>query len=221
MKKVKIALVVFCLVLFCSLSVLAAGSTVEWVGDSEVTPGQTQTLMLKVKSNNKVGVIDGIIVYDSNIENVKISSTYNEWTTNYNSASGKFNTFKAEGTEEGEVLKLTYNLKSGATSGTITLSGAKITTTDYESESVSGNITKTVTAKSTVTPTPTATATPTATPTATATKAPTATATKVPTATATKTQLPQTGETSDIIILLSIVSAMGVIMFVKMKKYNY
>ena len=133
--------------LFCFSTTLATGEQISFVGETEVQEGKENTIAIKIISNNSVGVVQGILKFDDNIEDVSVLASYNGWTTTYNESTGLFNTFNANGTTNGEILQIKYKLKSEATSTKITLNSIELTTIDYNSAKIEGEVTKTINKK--------------------------------------------------------------------------
>lgn len=129
-----IVLVISTVILFLIISSansMAAESIISLSGDGEVESGTTQTILVKVKNDDAVGVIQGKIAGDSNIEIVNVEAIDNNWVVNYNSATKQFNAYYADGVTDGEVLAIKYKLKEGMAIGTVTLSEIKLTTITY------------------------------------------------------------------------------------------
>ena len=118
---------------------------IELIGNSEVRAREEQTITVKVTNGTAIGVVEGYIKKDFNIERLKVSSSYNGWMTTYNEEQGCFNAFNPEGTIEGEVIKITYVLKDNANKATITLSDLKLTTIEYDTIELQDEVTKTIT----------------------------------------------------------------------------
>ena len=145
--KIKFIIIFIIIVLCCSLPYCYATNIVTFVGDDEVEAGVSQTIIIHVTYSEEIGVLEGILSYDTeNIEDFSVSSSYNGWTITYNESTGKFNTLYASGTTDDDVLEITYTLKEGSTSGYITLSDISLTTISY-STIEEDDITKTITAK--------------------------------------------------------------------------
>lgn len=156
MKKTKllsIVLMVVLMVILMTIKVEAVNAKVQLGGDNEVKIGETKTVSINVANDVEVGVVQGKLSFDSNIEDVEVVSSYNGWTTTYNKGSGEFNTFNAAGTKNGGVLQIKYKLKDAASSTTVTLSDIELTTIEYNTIPVSGNVTKTINKAKDVKPT--------------------------------------------------------------------
>lgn len=132
MKKIQFIMLFFDIFLvIMATQVQAIQANVGFVGQKEVETGKEYTLNVKVSNDVAIGVIQGVLSYDNNIQNVTINASYNGWTTTYNTENGIFNSFNAVGTKEGEILQITYKLKDGANTGIITISNIELTTIDY------------------------------------------------------------------------------------------
>lgn len=148
MKKVNIIIISIIIFLYmATIQVNAAGMKVQFTGDTEVEVGKTQTITLKITSDIAIGVLEGTLKWDNNIEDVQISESFNGWTTTYNENTGTFNTFNARGTKDGEVLELSYKLKENSTSGSIQINDIKMSTIDYETINMQGTVEKRLTKK--------------------------------------------------------------------------
>lgn len=145
MEKIKFTTIIFIIILCVSKITLASSASVQFKGANEVVTGEDNITTIQIQNSEAVGVIEGVISYDSNIKDLKISSSYNGWTITYNETTGKFNAFKAEGTSNGEALQITYKLSENASQGTITLKNIELTTISYDTIKIENNITKTVT----------------------------------------------------------------------------
>jgi len=132
---------------FCFSTTLATGEQISFVGETEVQEGKENTINIKILANNSVGVVQGVLKFDENIEDVSVLSSYNGWTTTYNESTGLFNTFNAHGTTNGEVLQIKYKLKNGASSTKITLNSIELTTIDYNTTKINEEVTKTISKK--------------------------------------------------------------------------
>ena len=115
MRKSKIILIFGLLsIMLFSLKTFAAEQNVSLTGNTEVEAGKNQTINIKITNDEPVGVIEGTIKSDSNIEIVDLKSINSNWTLTYNKANGKFNCVYAKGTKEDEILQIEYKLKNGA-----------------------------------------------------------------------------------------------------------
>ena len=144
MEKTKLIVAIFVIILGALTITQAASASVKFKGEDKIEAEKEQILTIEISNNEAIGVINGIISYDSNIKDVKISSGYNGWMATYNEATGQFNALKAEGETNGEVLQITYKLKEDASQGTITLKDIELTTTSYETIKIEENINKTI-----------------------------------------------------------------------------
>ena len=145
-KRALIIAMVILLSMFSCAKIYAAEASISFKGDSEVEAGKEQITYISVSNETEIGVIQGKISGDANIEIVNIEAKDDKWTVNYNSTTKEFNAYFAEGTKSGDVLAVKYKLKTGATKGTITLSSIELTTITYETVNKT-DIEKTITAK--------------------------------------------------------------------------
>ena len=146
----RLSLIMLLISMFISIMIVevhAAQAKVEFVGQKEVETGKEYTINVKVSNEVAVGVVQGTLSYDSNIQNVTINASYNGWTTTYNAETGTLNSFNAAGTKEGEIIQITYKLKDGANSGTITISNIELTTIDYNTINLDGKVTQSINKK--------------------------------------------------------------------------
>ena len=150
MGKVGKSIVIITVITFLSIvsciKAYAAEASINFKGDSEVEAGKEQITYINVSNETEIGVIQGKISGDANIEIESIAAKDSNWVVNYNGTTKEFVGYYADGIKSGEVLIVKYKLKSGATEGTITLSDIVLTTTTYETITKT-NIEKTVIAK--------------------------------------------------------------------------
>lgn len=137
-KKIILGLILFAITLCQTIIIYAAGEKVQFKETN-----QENTITIEITSSEKIGVIEGNISHDAGISQVKVSSSYNGWTATYNEETGKFNAFKAEGTNNEEVLQITYQLNSNSSQGTIEAKDINLTTISYKTIEVE-NIRKTI-----------------------------------------------------------------------------
>ena len=96
MKKIQFIMLFFDIFLvIMATQVQAIQANVGFVGQKEVETGKEYTLNVKVSNDVAIGVIQGVLSYDNNIQNVTINASYNGWTTTYNTENGIFNSFNA------------------------------------------------------------------------------------------------------------------------------
>ena len=153
MKK-SLMIILFISIILCitATCVFAETVPVSLEGETNVTPGSTGTVNVKISSSDTIGVVSGVIGYDSNITSVEVSGK-NNWTVTYNSETGKFNAYKAEGAKSEEIIQIKYTASNTEGTGTITLSSLQVTNINYETENVS-DITKDITIKNSTTDDP-------------------------------------------------------------------
>ncbi len=141
MKKIQILILLASIFLTIMIvDVQEVQTEVYLLGKKEVETGEDNTLNVKVSNENAIGVVQGVISYDINIQDVTIISSYNGWTATFNEETGIFNAFNAEGTKDGEILQIHYKLKDGANKGTITISNIELTTIDYNTINLENKI---------------------------------------------------------------------------------
>ena len=116
MRKTKVFLIILMLTIIFSINSYASENNVTLVGNNEIEAENTQTIKVKISNNEPVGVIEGVLKTDSNIEIISFKSIKSDWTLTYNKSNGKFNSFNAKGTENDEILQIEYKLKNGANS---------------------------------------------------------------------------------------------------------
>lgn len=114
MKKIQFTIIIYILILCGLTTTFASSQSVQINGANEVIAGEDNIITVQVQNSEAVGVIQGIIKFDSNIKDVKINPSHNGWTATYNEKTGQFNAFNANGTSNGEVLQITYKLSENA-----------------------------------------------------------------------------------------------------------
>lgn len=146
MKK-SLIIMLFISIILCMIttSVFADTVPVSLEGSTSATPGSTVTVNVKISSSDTIGVVSGVIGYNSNITSVEVSGK-NNWVVTYNSETGKFNAYKAEGGSTEEIIQIKYVTSNTEGTGTITLSDLQITNTNYETKNIN-DITKNITIK--------------------------------------------------------------------------
>ena len=146
MKKNLITIVLMLIMLCITTTYVFADNTpISLEGAETVTPGQEGSVTIKVSSSDAIGVVSGYIKYDSNIASIEVSGK-NNWSVTYNSETGKFNVYKAEGATSEEIIEIKYTASNEESTGTITLSELQVTTINYETQDVS-DITKSISIK--------------------------------------------------------------------------
>lgn len=148
MKKVRfmiVMIIMFIVIILCGTKkIYATNTSVQFEGKDEILSGQIQIVTLNIKSEENIGVIQGILDYDSGITDLQINSNYNGWLVTYNKETGKFNAFNANGTKDGEVLQLSYKLEDNAQKGKVQVKDIELTTTSYKTIEVSESAVKNV-----------------------------------------------------------------------------
>lgn len=112
-------------------------------GDSTVKPGESKELIINISSDEEIGIVSGKIEASSNITDMTVTGL-NSWNLTYNSNTGEFNIYKAEGAKVQDIINIQYKAGAEEGTGTITLSNIKMTTISYVSEDI-GTITKDIT----------------------------------------------------------------------------
>lgn len=131
------------LIVFSTIS-YATETAIKLDGDETIAPGEVKNLVLKMNCEESVGVIEGTINCDSNIQIVNIGTEYNGWTITYNEENGKFIAMKPDGAKESDVLQMSYQLKDDSSEGQVKINNVKLTTISYDIKDVSGEISKIV-----------------------------------------------------------------------------
>lgn len=141
MKK-NIITILFTIVFLSVLTTLVYGADPQIAinGDSTVKPGETKELTINISSDEEIGIISGKIEASSNIIDMTVTGV-NNWNLTYNSNTGEFNIYKAEGTKVQDIINIQYKAGTEEGTGTISLSNIKMTTISYVSEDI-GTITK-------------------------------------------------------------------------------
>ena len=122
----------FIMVLHC---VYATESVIQIFGDSEAQKDDDKMLTVKLLSSDKIGIISGKITGNENVQIIKVNGK-NNWNLTYNSETGVFNIYKAEGAKEEEIITIEYKAISENATGKITISNLKATSIDYISETL-------------------------------------------------------------------------------------
>ena len=89
--KIKIFVFFILAIILFEHRIYAINTQIELIGENEVEAGEKQTINMKITSRDSIGVIEGIIECDSNIDNFEVTSNYNGWTATYNESNGKCN----------------------------------------------------------------------------------------------------------------------------------
>lgn len=145
MKKLKKILLLFVILLGCTcIKARATEIPISINGADEIIGNTEGTLIVKINNNESVGVVAGKLSYNSAITDVKVSENNVGWTTTYNESTGVFNAINPKGVVEGEVIKITYKLKTSEQNGLITLSNIELITTTYETLKIQENVVKEV-----------------------------------------------------------------------------
>lgn len=137
-KKVILAFVLFAVMLGKFITTYAAEANVQFKETDK-----ENIITIEISNSEKVGVIEGFINYDAGIKQLEVSPNCNGWTAIFNEETGKFNAFKAEGANNEEVLKITYQLNPNSSQGTIALKDIQLTTISYNTIDVN-DISKTI-----------------------------------------------------------------------------
>lgn len=144
MKK-NIITILFTIVFLSILTTLVYGADPQITinGDSTVKPGESKELAINISSDEEIGIVSGKIEASSNITDITVTGV-NSWNLTYNSNTGDFNIYKAEGAKAQEIINIQYKAGAEEGTGTITLSNIKMTTINYVSKEI-GTITKDIT----------------------------------------------------------------------------
>lgn len=132
--------------LIFSIKSYASTPNVNLTGKTSVYPNEVEEIIVKISSDDSIGVIEGKLSADSNIEITEFSVIDSKWTLTHNKRTGFFNALYAYGAKNEDVLKIKYKLKNGAKEGTIKLSNISLTTIEYNTIEISEALIK-VTAK--------------------------------------------------------------------------
>lgn len=146
MKKINIIIfIISFLLLILPTYVFAAESQVIIDGDNTVKPGETKNITIKISSEVEIGIVSGKLEKDNNISSMTLTGK-NNWNLTYNSATGEFNIYKAEGAKNEEIINIEYTAGNTEGTGKITISNIKMTSIDYETKEIE-NISKEITIK--------------------------------------------------------------------------
>lgn len=125
--------------------VFAENNPISLEGETTIAPGKTNKVIVKISSDETIGVVSGKIEYNSNISNIQVTGK-NNWAVTYNKETGVFNVYKAEGANTEEIIEIQYTASNTEGTGEITLSDIKVTNINYEEKNIN-NVTKTITIK--------------------------------------------------------------------------
>ena len=98
--------VIISVLLVSSAYSYAAEAEVSLSGNETVETGTTQTVLVKIKNDEEIGVIQGKIVDNQNVDIVNIEACDNNWVVNYNSTTKQFNAYYANGVKDGDELAI-------------------------------------------------------------------------------------------------------------------
>ena len=135
---------IFIIIMLFENRIYATNTQIELIGEDKIKAGDKQTINMNITSQDIIGVVEGTLKCDSNIESIEVNNNYNGWIATYNKDNGKFNIFNPKGITDGDILQLTYVMKQNAKSTTISLSDLNVTTTSYETVKLENNVSKTV-----------------------------------------------------------------------------
>lgn len=144
MKK-SIITILFTIVFLSVLTTLVYGADPQITinGDSTVKPEESKELTINISSDEEIGIVSGKIEATSNITDMTVTGV-NSWNLTYNSNTGEFNIYKAEGAKVQDIITIQYKAGTEEGTGTISLSNIKMTTISYVSKDM-GTITKDIT----------------------------------------------------------------------------
>lgn len=147
-KKIIMSLIAILTIIILSQCVYSAGSSVTIVGENEAQIGESKQLTVKLSSSDTIGIISGKIYGNENVQILSVNGK-NDWNLTYNSVTGVFNIYKAEGSMEEDIMVIQYKTVNENVTGKITIGNLKATSIDYETENLS-NIEKNIEIKSPV-----------------------------------------------------------------------
>ena len=111
----------------------ATESIIQIFGDGEAKIGENKHLTVKLFSSDTIGIISGKITGDENVQIIKVNGR-NNWNLTYNSETGVFNIYKAEGAKDEEIITIEYKPINENATGRITISNLNATSIDYISK---------------------------------------------------------------------------------------
>lgn len=136
MKKSKLIILFTSIILFILTAyAYASNSQIVVNGDSVAKLGETKEIVVKLSSNETIGVVSGKIEKNDNITSIAVKGK-NNWNLTYNNENGVFNLYKAEGAKDEEIISIEYVAGNTEGTGKITLSNIKLTSIDYETKEV-------------------------------------------------------------------------------------
>lgn len=135
MKRKKIIIVLILIMFFSITTVFASEQNLEVIGDDKANINESKTLIIRMNSEEEIGVVSGKIARNDNIEEITVKGK-NNWNLTYNKETGDFILLKAEGAKEEEIMSIEYLVGNNEGKGTITLNNLKLTTIQYETENL-------------------------------------------------------------------------------------
>ncbi len=145
MKKIKIMISMFVILFLLISNVFADSESIIITGDNEVKTGERKKVTVKIISDEEIGMISGKIAKNEKIESITVAGK-NNWNLTYNSSTGVFNMYKAEGATDEEIMQIEYVAGNNEGTGKITLGNLNLTSINYETSEI-GTVEKQITIK--------------------------------------------------------------------------
>ena len=133
MKKISLIIGIILLMLLIGITTsFANNEEIAIDGEATVIKGQKGAVTVSISnSGSEIGLVEGKITVSGGIELTKVSSADSNWVLTYNSSEGIFNIYSAEGSNEADIITIEY-MANNLGEASITLSGLKFTTIDYD-----------------------------------------------------------------------------------------
>lgn len=148
MKKKRIITMFLGILFLLNISHVKAETTpIIILGKTSVLLGEEQTAIVKLATEEKVGIISGKIQYSSEINDIVLKGL-SGWSATYNSDTKEFNIYKAEGAQEETIMEIIYTAGETEGKGQIVLSDIQMTTINYETIQVPSEVVKEIEVKS-------------------------------------------------------------------------
>ena len=145
MKKIKIIISMLVILFLLISNVFADNKSIIITGDNEVKTGEIKKVTVKINSDEEIGMISGKIAKNEKIDSITVVGK-NNWNLTYNSSTGVFNMYKAEGATDEEIMQIEYVAGNNEGTGKITLDNLNLTSINYETSEI-GTVEKQITIK--------------------------------------------------------------------------
>lgn len=128
-------------------SVRAEDSPIVIQGETWIQPEDEQLAIVKISTEQKIGVISGKIEFNGEISDIIVKGI-NDWNVTYNSDTKEFTIYKAEGSAEEDFMEIIYTAGKAEGKVKIILKDVQMTTiTSYETIQIPNEIVKEIEVK--------------------------------------------------------------------------